>query len=109
MGSKQQTCITTLITMKLHIISSVILSLLDSSLSQLKFGDSSSSSSSGSNSATNTKQTETDTRFFTGNEAIDGGILGFVGALLGGGSGSCNCGRKRRQAPGEDQPGTRFF
>merc|ERR1711936_141210 len=143
-SSKQKICITTLIIMKLHIISSVILSLLDSSLSQLKFGDSSSSSSSGSNSATNTKQTETDTRFFTGNEAIDRGILGlgagllggavlggalngggngcgrrrrraegtntkFLGALLGGGSGSCNCGRKRRQAPGEDQPGTRFF
>merc|ERR1712183_299848 len=107
MGSKQKTCLTTLIIMKLHIISSVILSLLDSSLSQLKFGDSSSSSSSGSNSATNTKQTETDTRFFTGNEAIDGGILGLGAGLLGGAvlggalnGGGNGCGRRRRQADG---------
>merc|ERR1712071_405657 len=35
--------------------------------------------------------------------------MGFLGALFGGGSGSCNCGRKRTQAPGEDQPGTKFF
>merc|ERR1739844_452279 len=33
----------------------------------------------------------------------------FLGALLGGGSGGCNCGRKRRQAPGEDEVGVRFF
>eukprot|EP00092_Neocalanus_flemingeri_P012589 GFUD01013568.1.p1 GENE.GFUD01013568.1~~GFUD01013568.1.p1 ORF type:complete len:223 (+),score=52.64 GFUD01013568.1:208-876(+) len=120
---------------------------------QLKFGGSSGSSdSSGSSESlnTDTKQKLPDTRFFTGNEALDGGILGvgagllggavlggvlggvlngggntngcgrrrrqadepntkFLGALLGGGSGGCNCGRKRRQAPGEDQPGTKFF
>merc|ERR1719411_2431378 len=74
---------------------------------QLQFGGSSSSASSGS-SNTNTKQSQTDTRFFTGNEALDGGILGLGAGLLGGSSG-CNCGRRRRQAPGEDQPGTRFF
>merc|ERR1712243_446846 len=109
-------------------------------MAQLKFG---SSGSSGGNK--NTKQKEVDTKFFTGNEAIDGGIVGlgagllggavlsgvlgggnngcgrrrrrqagdtntkFLGALLGGGSGGCNCGRRRRQAPGEDQPGARFF
>merc|ERR1711970_689199 len=107
MGSTQKICIRTTITMKLHIISSVILSLLDSSLSQLKFGDSSSSSSSGSNSATNTKQADTDTRFFTGNEAIDGGILGLGAGLLGGAvlggalnGGGNGCGRRRRQADG---------
>merc|ERR1711892_312470 len=112
---------------------------------QLKFGGSSASSGSSGSANTNTKQSQTDTRFFsTGNQAIDGGILGigagllggavlsgalnggnngcgrrrrqadgtntkFLGALLGGGSSGCNCGRKRRQAPGEDQPGTRFF
>merc|ERR1739844_20230 len=107
MGSTQKICIRTTITMKLHIISSVILSLLDSSLSQLKFGGSSSSSSSGSNSATNTKQADTDTRFFTGNEAIDGGILGLGAGLLGGAvlggalnGGGNGCGRRRRQADG---------
>merc|ERR1712215_74561 len=106
-SSKQKICLTTLITMKLYFISSVILSLLDSSLSQLKFGDSSSSSNSGSNSATNTKQADTDTRFFTGNEAIDGGILGLGAGLLGGAvlggalnGGGNGCGRRRRQADG---------
>merc|ERR1712179_786726 len=110
------------------------------SLAQLQFG-----SSTSKEEKTNPKQ-EVDTKFFTGNEAIDGGIVGlgagllggavlsgvlgggntgcgrrrrrqaddtntkFLGALLGGGgSGGCNCGRRRRQAPGEDQPGTRFF
>merc|ERR1712215_180054 len=91
--------------MKLQIISSLVLSLLDSSLSQLKFGD----SSSGSNSDTNTKQSETDTRFFTGDEAIDGGILGLgagllggavLGGVLNGGNGGNGCGRRRRQADG---------
>merc|ERR1739844_825050 len=117
-----------------------IISILSTcTLAQLKF---SSSTSKGDN--TNTKQKQVDTKFFTGNEAIDGGIVGlgagllggavlgsvlgggnggcgrkrrqaegtntkFLGALLGGGSGGCNCGRRRRQAPGEDQPGTRFF
>merc|ERR1711936_829304 len=110
--------------------------------SQLKFGGSSSSSSSNSGA----QQTNTDTRFISsGNELVDGGILGVGaglvgGALLGGalgggnnnpcgrrkrqaegddtntrlfglfGGGGCNCGRRRRrQAPGEDEVGVRFF
>merc|ERR1719308_184873 len=89
---------------------------------QLQFGGSSSSGSSGSSSvgssgsssigssgssSTNTKQSQTDTRFFTGNEAIDGGILGLGAGLLGGAviSGALNnggrgCGRRKRQADG---------
>merc|ERR1712042_168916 len=43
-----------------------------------------------------------------GKRQADGTNTKFLGALLGGSSG-CNCGRRRRQAPGEDQPGTRFF
>merc|ERR1712168_850824 len=117
----------------------IISILSSSSLAQLKFG-----SSSNSDDKTDTKKKDIDTKFFTGNEAIDGGIVGlgagllggavlgsvlgggnggcgrrrrqaegtntkFLGALLGGGSSGCNCGRKRRQAPGEDQPGTKFF
>merc|ERR1711936_859233 len=110
MGSNQKIYHRTIIIMKIYIISSVVVSLLNSSLAQLKFGGSSSSSSSGSNSATNTKQTETDTRFFTGDEAIDGGILGLGAGLLGGAvlggalnGGGNGCGRRRRQA------GVRFF
>merc|ERR1712110_676807 len=128
---------------------------------QLKFGGgSSSSSNSGSNSASSSSSSSgnqdpsTDTRFIsTGNELIDGGILGvgagiLGGALLGGGlnggnnnyngnynnpcgrrkrqadgddsntrifglfggNNGCNCGRRRRrQAPGEDGVGVRFF
>merc|ERR1712165_579530 len=120
---------------------------------QLKFGGGSSSSSSSSGS----QDTSTDTRFISsGNELIDGGILGVGAGLLGGavlsgalngggnnnynsnynnpcgrrkrqadgddsntrifglfGGGNnngCNCGRrKRRQAPGEDEVGVRFF
>merc|ERR1711971_385582 len=123
-----------------------------------KFGGSSSSSSnSGSSSSSSGNQdSSTDTRFISsGNQLIDGGILG-VGAgllggavlggaligggnnnynsnynnpcgrrkrqadgddsnprifgLFGGGNNGCNCGRrKRRQAPGEDGVGVRFF
>merc|ERR1711994_160134 len=118
---------------------------------QLKFGGGSSSSSSSSGS----QDTSTDTRFIsTGNELIDGGILGVGAGLLGGavlggalnggnnnnynsnynnpcgrrkrqadgedtntrlfglfgGNNGCNCGRRRkRQAPGEDEVGVRFF
>merc|ERR1711992_152930 len=121
---------------------------------QLKFGGGSSSSSSSSGS----QDTSTDTRFIsTGNELIDGGILGVGAGLLGGavlggalnggnnnfnsnfnspsnpcgrrkrqadgedtntrlfglfgGNNGCNCGRRRRrrQAPGEDGVGVRFF
>ena len=77
---------------------------------QLKFGGSSSSSSSGSGSAnTKVSDTDTDTRFLsTGNQALDGGILGLGAGLLGGAvlSGALNnnagngCGRRRRQAEG---------
>merc|ERR1719342_441336 len=81
---------------------------------QLQFGGSSSTGSSGSSSigssgssSTNTKQAQTDTRFFTGNEAIDGGILGLGAGLLGGAiisgalnNGGSGCGRRKRQADG---------
>merc|ERR1719422_2237331 len=97
---------------------------------QLQFGGSSSSGSSGSSSSgssgssssgssgssnvgssgsssTNTKQSQTDTKFFTGNEAIDGGILGLGAGLLGGAvisgalnNGGSGCGRRKRQADG---------
>merc|ERR1711936_1325689 len=113
MGSNQKIYHRTIIIMKLYIISSVVVSLLDSSLAQLKFGGSSSSSNSESNSATNTKQSGTDTRFFTGDEAIDGGILGLGAGLLGGAvlggalnGGGNGCGRRRRQA---DDTNTKFL
>ena len=52
---------------------------------QLKFGGSSSSSSSNSPSSSSGSQPSTDTRFIsTGNELIDGGILGVGAGLLGG-------------------------
>merc|ERR1712240_452537 len=47
-----------------------------------------------------------------------GGVLGLGAGLLGGavlsgalngGNSGCNCGRRKRQAPGEAEPGTRFF
>merc|ERR1739838_907590 len=79
-------------TMKLLCITPVLLSLLGSSQSQLKFGG---SSSSGSQASSNTKQSQTDTKFFTGNEGLDGGIIGG-----GGGGGGNGCGRRRRQADG---------
>merc|ERR1719317_1708579 len=73
------------------------------SLAQLKF---SSSTRKGEN--TNTKQKEVDTKFFTGNEAIDGGIVGLGAGLLGGavlsgvlgGGGNNGCGKRRRKADG---------
>merc|ERR1711913_122186 len=81
---------------------------------QLKFGGGSSSSSSSSGS----QDTSTDTRFISsGNELIDGGILGVAvlsGALNGGGNNNYNsnynnpCGRRKRQADGEDT-NTRLF
>merc|ERR1712020_16682 len=124
---------------------------------QLKFGGgSSSSSNSGSSSSSGNQDPSTDTRFIsTGNELIDGGILGVGAGILGGavlsgalgnngggsnfnsnynspcgrrrrqaegdgtntrlfgllgGNNGCNYGRrKRRQAPGEDEVGVRFF
>jgi len=62
---------------------------------------------------------EVSTRFFTGNPTIDGGIVGALGGLVAGflggnilnnlgGGNNCN-GRRRRQAPGENQVGTRFL
>merc|ERR1712117_219836 len=129
--------------------------LVYASYTQLKFGGSSSNSGTNnkqgsSNSGSNNGQT--DTRFLTsGNEFVDGGLLGVAAGVVGGsilsgalngannnqgynngynpcgrrrrqaedgtntkffnfgGSSGCNCGRKRRQAPGENEPGTRFF
>merc|ERR1712210_226103 len=106
-------------------------------LSQLKFngGVSSSSNSNGNSpsaSRNTNRPTDVDEKFFfggdtpslTGNQALDGGIVGLgLGALgaavlgptiqgaLNGGQQSqgYSCGRRRRQAPGEDEPGTRFF
>merc|ERR1712210_13829 len=106
-------------------------------LSQLKFngGVSSSSNSNGNSpspSRNTPRPTDVDEKFFfggdtpslTGNQALDGGIVGLgLGALgaavlgptiqgaLNGGQQSqgYSCGRRRRQAPGEDEPGTRFF
>merc|ERR1719400_756111 len=86
----------------------LLVTFLSTCNGQLQFGGSSSGSSStgslGTVKNTNTKQSQTDTRFFTGNEAIDGGILAGLlggavisGALNNGGSG---CGRRRRQADG---------
>merc|ERR1711970_950439 len=123
-------------------VSKIILIFISSCTAQLKFGGSTGSSD---NTNTGSKQPETDTRFFTGNQALDGGIVGlgagllggavlssalsggsnngcgrrrrqaegtntkFLGALLGGSSSGCSCVRRRRQAPGEEKPGTRFF
>merc|ERR1711953_781407 len=89
------------------------------SQSQLKFGGSSSSGSKNQNS----KPSDTDTRIIsTGNEFVDGGILGLGAGLvgsailggglngLGGSSGNYNnpCGRRRRQAE-DGKTDTRFF
>merc|ERR1712042_380522 len=81
----------------------IISILSSSSLAQLKFG-----SSSNSDDKTDTKKKDVDTKFFTGNEALDGGIVGLGAGLLGGavlggvlGGGNNNgCGRRKRQADG---------
>merc|ERR1712018_205150 len=124
-------------------------------LCQLKFsgGVSSNSNSNSPSPNRNNRPTDVDEKFFlggdtpslTGNQALDGGIVGLglgalgaavlgptiQGALNGGGSQTsggggkdidgeerfflptgqgCTCnGRRRRQAPGENEPGTRFF
>merc|ERR1712062_718441 len=67
----------------------VLLLALGITEAQLKFGGSSSSSNSGSSSSSSSgsQDTSTDTRFFgltSGNEAIDGGIVGVGAGLLGG-------------------------
>merc|ERR1711970_1688990 len=87
-------------------VSKIILIFISSCTARLKFGGSTGSSD---NTNTASKQPETDTRFFTGNQALDGGIVGLGAGLLGGavlsgalsGGGSNNgCGRRRRQAEG---------
>merc|ERR1712098_973964 len=81
-----------------------IVSILSSStLAQLKFGN-----SGNSDDKIDTKKKDVDTKFFTGNEALDGGIVGLGAGLLGGavlggvlGGGNNNgCGRRIRQADG---------
>merc|ERR1711970_1485902 len=168
--------------MRIHLSLIPLTTLVSPLLCQLKFNGGVSSSSSNSNSPSanrntnnNNRPTDVDEKFFfggdtpslTGNQALDGGIVGMgLGALgaavlgptiqgalngaqqsqgyscgrrkrqanfggsqtSGGGGGvqetdvderfflptgqGCTCntnGRKRRQAPGEDEPGTRFF
>merc|ERR1712012_670951 len=88
-----------------------------------KFGGSSSGSSSGSGSGSSNTQNkqssgDTDQRIIsTGNQFVDGGILGLgaglVGsAVLGGalnGGGSNPCGRRRRRQADDGKTDTRFF
>merc|ERR1711887_470857 len=87
----------------------VILTVISAATAQLTFGGASSNSGSSASSAAggNTNNKQTDTRFFTGNEALDGGILGLGAGLLGGAvlsgalsNGGNGCGRRRRQAEG---------
>merc|ERR1711872_275246 len=81
----------------------IISILSSSSLAQLKFG-----SSGNSDDKTDTKKKDVDTKFFTGNEALDGGIVGLGAGLLGGavlggvlgGANNNGCGRRKRQADG---------
>ena len=90
----------------MDIMTVVFVFIFSTCCAQLKFGGSSGSSGS---TSSNTKQSQTDTRFLsTGNQAIDGGILGIGAGLLGGavlsgalnGGGNNGCGRRRRQADG---------
>merc|ERR1712083_775530 len=87
----------------------IVPALLCSSSAQLKFGGSQSSSGSKGGQKASNEKPNTDTRFFTGNEALDGGILGLgagllggavLGGVLNGGNGGNGCGRRRRQADG---------
>merc|ERR1712179_860699 len=64
-----------------NMVSKIILIFISSCTAQLKFGGSTGSSD---NTNTASKQPETDTRFFTGNQALDGGIVGLGAGLLGG-------------------------
>merc|ERR1711997_61410 len=169
--------------MRVHLSLIPLATLVSPLLCQLKFNGGVSSSSSNSNSPSanrntnnNNRPMDVDEKFFfggdtpslTGNQALDGGIVGlglgalgaavlgptiqgalnggqqsqgfnscgrrkrqanFGGSTSPGGAGAggqdldgeerfflptgqgctCNSGRRRRQAPGEDQPGTRFF
>merc|ERR1711953_952579 len=127
---------------RVHISLLPLATLVAPILGQLQFngGVSSSSSNNGNSANRNTNRPtsgDVDEKFFlggdppslTGNQALDGGIVGLglgalgaavlgptiQGALNGAQQSqgySCTCntnGRKRRQAPGEDEPGTRFF
>merc|ERR1712121_521919 len=84
----------------------LLFAFFTSALGQLKFGGSSNSGSSAAKDDTNTKNS--DTKIFTGNEALDGGLVGGALGLVGGSilSGLLNsnnnnpCGRRRRQAEG---------
>merc|ERR1712002_287249 len=84
----------------------LLFAFFTSALGQLKFGGSSNSGSSADKDDTNTKNS--DTKIFTGNEALDGGLVGAGLGLVGGSilSGLLNsnnnnpCGRRRRQAEG---------
>merc|ERR1712226_1203608 len=178
MGSQNQKRFQRSWKMRDHLFLLSLAILVSPLLCQLKFsgGVSSSSNSNSPNRNTNNRPTDVDEKFFlggdtpslTGNQALDGGIVGLgLGALgaavlgptiqgalngaqqsqgyscgrrkrqanfggsqtSGGGGGGvqetdvderfflptgqgCTCntnGRKRRQAPGEDEPGTRFF
>merc|ERR1711953_373992 len=123
---------------KVHISLLPLATLVSPILGQLQFngGVSSSSSNNGNSANRNTNRPtsgDVDEKFFlggetpslTGNQALDGGIVGLglgalgaavlgptiQGALNGAqqSQGFNSCGRRRRQAPGEDEPGTRFF
>merc|ERR1711988_2038417 len=107
-------------------------------LGQLQFNGGVSSTSSSNSNTTNRNTNrptsgDVDEKFFlggdtpslTGNQALDGGIVGLglgalgaavlgptiQGALNGAqqSQGFNSCGRRKRQATGEDEPGTRFF
>merc|ERR1712130_1049830 len=92
-------------------------------LCQLRFGGGVSSSSSNSNSSspnrnTNNRPTDVDEKIFLGGQIIGLGLaaLGAAvlsptiqGTLTGGQSQGYSCGRRRRQAPGKNEPDTRFF
>merc|ERR1712032_395304 len=108
--------------MRVHLSLIPLATLVSPLLCQLKFNGGVSSSSSNSNSPSanrntnnNNRPTDVDEKFFfggdtpslTGNQEIDGEERFFLPTGQG-----CTCntnGRRRRQAPGEDQPGTRFF
>merc|ERR1712080_574409 len=123
---------------RVHISLLPLATLVAPILGQLQFngGVSSSSNNNGNSANRNTNRPtsgDVDEKFFlggdtpslTGNQALDGGIVGLglgalgaavlgptiQGALNGAqqSQGFNSCGRRQRQAPGEDQPGTRFF
>merc|ERR1711988_2092727 len=123
---------------RVHISLLPLATLVSPILGQLQFngGVSSSSNNNGNSANRNTNRPtsgDVDEKFFlggdtpslTGNQALDGGIVGLglgalgaavlgptiQGALNGAqqSQGFNSCGRRKRQATGEDEPGTRFF